>query len=137
MTRRPTRAVALAFVWPVAAWSACEVPAAFPAGNRVDSPDYVLGYRTVPPKIEIGKHFSVEAVVCPKAAAPPPKTVAVDAHMPEHRHGMNYRATVSSQGEGRYRADGLMFHMPGRWQFVFEVEGASKRERLTKDVVVE
>jgi hypothetical protein len=137
VTERLVRAVALALSWPAAAWAACEVPATFPAGSRVESQDYALGYRTVPPKIEIGKHFSVEAVVCPKGNAALPKSLAVDAQMPEHRHGMNYRARVSSQGEGRYRADGLLFHMPGRWRFVFEVEGAARRERLTKDVVVE
>jgi hypothetical protein len=137
MTAALARAVALALAWPAAASPACELPASFPAGNRVESQSYVLGYRTVPPTIEIGKHFSVEAVVCPKAGGAAPKSLAVDAQMPEHRHGMNYRAKVSSQGEGRYRADGLMFHMPGRWQFEFEVEDAARRERLTRDVVVE
>jgi hypothetical protein len=137
MTVRLARAVALALSWPAAAWAACEMPAGFPSAGRVESQSYVLGYRTVPPKIEIGKHFSVEATVCPKTGGAAPKSLAVDAQMPEHRHGMNYRAKVSPQGEGRFRADGLMFHMPGRWQFVFDVDEAGKRERLTKDVVVE
>jgi hypothetical protein len=137
MTLGLARAVAVALAWPAAAWAACEMPAGFPSADRVESQSYVLGYRTVPPKIEIGKHFSVEAVVCPKGNAALPRSLAVDAQMPEHRHGMNYRAKVSPQGEGRFRADGLMFHMPGRWQFVFEVEGAARRERLTRDVVVE
>ena len=127
----------LAVAWPVVAGGACDIPAAFPAQNRIDAKDYVLGYRTAPAKIEIGKHFSVEAVVCPKGAGGAATALRVDAQMPEHRHGMNYRAKVTPMGDGRYLADGLMFHMPGRWQFVFDVEGAGKRERLTKDVVVE
>jgi len=122
---------------PPASAIACEIPAAFPAQNRIDGKAYALGFRAVPPKIEIGKHFSVEAVVCAKGAGAAPRNLGVDAQMPEHRHGMNYGAKVSPQGGGRYLAEGLMFHMPGRWQFVFDVEGAGMRERLTKDVVVE
>jgi hypothetical protein len=122
---------------PAASVLACEIPAAFPAQNRIDGKGYVLGFRAVPAKIELGEHFSVEAVVCAKGASAAPRSLGVDAQMPEHRHGMNYRAKVSPRGDGRYLAEGLMFHMPGRWQFVFDVEGAGMRERLTKDVVVE
>jgi hypothetical protein len=57
--------------------------------------------------------------------------------MPAHRHGMNYRAKVIPQGAGRWRAEGLMFHMPGRWQFVFDVDAGGRRDRLTYDVTVE
>ena len=31
---------------------------------------------------------------------------------------MNYRPQRRAKGDGRYRAEGLLFHMPGRWQFV-------------------
>jgi hypothetical protein len=29
---------------------------------------------------------------------------------------MNYRPTIRALGGDRYAADGLMFHMPGRWR---------------------
>ena len=38
---------------------------------------------------------------------------------------------------GRYRAEGLMFHMPGRWEFLFEVRGADGTERFGHSVRVE
>jgi hypothetical protein len=57
--------------------------------------------------------------------------------MPAHRHGMNYRAHVAAKGEGRYLAEGLLFHMPGRWQFAFDIERPGRVERLTHDVVVQ
>jgi hypothetical protein len=41
--------------------------------------------------------------------------------MPEHRHGMNYQTSVVPHGDGGYRAEGLLFHMPGRWELVFEL----------------
>jgi hypothetical protein len=34
-------------------------------------------------------------------------------------------------------AEGLLFHMPGRWQLVFDVEHAGRTERLVTDVVLE
>jgi hypothetical protein len=117
-----------------AAAQACTPPAGFAPAGRIESSDTVLLYRTVPPAIEIGKHFAVDAVVCSQSA---PSALRVDAQMPAHRHGMNYRARVAPQGDGRYRAEGLLFHMPGKWQFVFDVERAGRTERLTADVTVE
>jgi hypothetical protein len=50
--------------------------------------------------------------------------------MPAHRHGMNYKTSVSGKGSGRYRVEGLMFHMPGHWEFAFDVViGKSRRAR--------
>lgn len=112
----------------------CAAPAGFVPAGRAASRDTVLLYRTEPPRIEIGKHFAVEAVVCAKA---PPRALRVDAQMPAHRHGMNYRARVTPRGDGRYRAEGLLFHMPGAWQFVFDLERPGGTERLTGDVTVE
>ncbi|MCX7892846.1 MAG: hypothetical protein N2544_10845 [Burkholderiales bacterium] len=116
---------------------ACEIPADFPSRNGIAGVGYVLAWRAVPAKIEVGRHFAVEAVVCPKAGRPAVTALGVDAEMPEHRHGMNYRARVAAKGEGRYLAEGLMFHMPGRWRFLFDVEAGSARERLAQDVAVE
>jgi hypothetical protein len=40
---------------------------------------------------------------------------------------MNYRPTVEARGDGRYRASGLLLHMPGRWQLTFAVGGETLR----------
>ena len=104
----------------------------------VDSSKYTLIYRTLPEKILIGQHFAVELALCAKdgASAPAAENVRVDAHMPEHRHGMNYKTTITSSGAGRYRAEGLMFHMPGRWEYIFEVRANGATERITTSVVL-
>ena len=104
-------------------------------GARViESPRYALAYRTTPAALRVGEHFSVELRVCPRgsAAAGPPRPAA-NAHMPEHRHGMNYRPDMVAQGKGRFRSDGWLFHMPGLWEFVFDLGG----ERLTDSVRLE
>lgn len=108
---------------------ACELP----AGARAESAAYVLAYRTVPGRIALGEHFTLEYAVCPKAGASLPAMVSADAWMPEHRHGMNYKPGVTALGGGRVRAEGLLFHMPGRWEFVFQ----AGRERLTHSVRIE
>ena len=38
---------------------------------------------------------------------------------------MNYRPTVQALGDGRFTAEGLVFHMPGRWRFLFYPPGAA------------
>jgi len=104
---------------------------------RAESAQYAVVYRTVPDPIAVGRPFALEAVVCPKGAAVPLSGLRVDAQMPAHRHGMNYRATVTAEGAGRYRAEGLLFHMPGRWQFVFDLDAPGVHERATRDLAVE
>jgi len=45
---------------------------------------------------------------------------------------MNYRPSVKALGNGRHTADGLMFHMPGRWRLLFSVgDGAPITRELT------
>jgi len=109
--------------------AACELP----PGERVESARLALSYRTEPPRIAVGQHFVLLLAACPKGGQPLPERVRMDAHMPEHRHGMNYRPTIATQAAGRYRSEGWLFHMPGRWEFVFELGD----ERLTHGVRIE
>ena len=109
-----------------AAASACDLPL---QGIRLESPRYALAYKLS--SLAVGSHFTVEIAACAKAGGEP-KSVSIDAQMPEHRHGMNYRPEVKRLSPGRWRAEGLMFHMPGKWQLVFVVDG----ERLAHDMVV-
>jgi hypothetical protein len=111
---------------------ACELPG---AGRVLESARYTLAYRTVPATLAVGEHFQVEFAVCAKGADVPDREhrVSASAQMPEHRHGMNYAPSVHALGGGRFRSEGWLFHMPGRWEFVFEVGG----ERFTDSVRLE
>ena len=95
----------------------------------------VVAFRTLPPVIEIGRHFALDVRVCADGA--PPVLARVDADMPEHRHGMNYRPSLAARGDGRYLAEGLLFHMPGRWRLSLDVERDGRRTRLATDIVLE
>ena len=109
--------------------------------RMVEGKQYALAFRTQPEKVVIGQHFVVELALCTKDGAAAPGSVRVDAHMPEHRHGMNYKTKVTSSSAGKYRAEGLMFHMPGRWEYIFEVRAAGNAggapERLTASVMLQ
>jgi len=99
-------------------------------GTRLESPRFVLSFK--PEVIEVARHFALEVAVCAKTAAAV-ESIRIDAHMPEHRHGMNYVPGLKALGPGRWRAEGLMFHMPGKWEFVFEIRAAGKSERLAHE----
>jgi cytochrome c peroxidase len=103
-------------------------------GTRLESTRYVVAYKSE--AIEVAKHFALDVAVCAKPGQPAPESVKVDAHMPEHRHGMNYAPTLKPLGPGRWRAEGLMLHMPGRWEFVFEVRATGTTDRLAGPVLV-
>ncbi len=103
-------------------------------GKTIESPRHSIAYRTDPARIAVGKPFAVDLAVCPREAAATIEELRVDAHMPEHRHGMNYKPSVKPQGAvGHYRAEGLMFHMPGKWEFLFDIRDAKGIERLKQD----
>jgi len=129
---------------------AIECSSGFPGGSRATSAGYTIAWRADPQKIPVGRHFAIDLLVCPKAGAAGaagagtapgspaavPVAVAVDARMPSHGHGMNYKPTLKPVGENRYRAEGLMFHMPGQWELVFDLRTGDKVERATQAVTV-
>ena len=103
-----------------------------------------LVFSARPWPIPLGRHFALDIVLCEPPAtgldaatdAPRTPTLRLDAEMPAHRHGMNYRASLRQTGPGRYLAEGLLFHMPGRWRFIFDLDpgdGAAP-VRLTQEV---
>lgn len=56
--------------------------------------------------------------------------------MPAHGHGMNYKAEIKALGRGRFQADGLLFHMPGRWEIVFDVRSGGASDQITHNFVL-
>jgi hypothetical protein len=125
------RALLAALLAAASAATACELPGGA-AAQKIQSGKVLVLYRTHPAPLKVGQHFVLEFAVCPT-----PESVRVDAQMPEHRHGMNYRPTITATGEGRYRAEGLMLHMAGRWELVFEVRSKGAVERVAQTIRLE
>lgn len=111
-------ALLLCVALPVAA---CPLPAPILQQGRVQAAWKVDGAPIV-----VGRHFAIDVQVCPANAI----LARVDATMPEHRHGMNYRPSVKRLGDGRWRVEGLMFHMPGRWELRLDVQAGGTTEQL-------
>lgn len=103
----------------------------------VSTPRQQLAFVPIPGQLAVGRHFSLDLVVCPRPGWSLPLAVRVDADMPAHRHGMNYRPTVRQLGDGRYRVDGLMLHMPGRWRLLFDLSADGRIERLSHELDLE
>ena len=85
-------------------------------------------------RIPMARHFALDVQLCDKGGVSVAQLTKADASMPAHKHGMNYRPTIKPLGDGRFRVDGMMFHMAGRWQLAFEVQAGKEIIRLTHDV---
>ena len=121
------------------AWADCPLDLGHGTGIVVFSDRYMLALRPDPIRIEVGEPFALLMNVCTKAGEPA-ELVRVGASMPEHKHGMNYAPTIKAMGNGRYRVEGMLFHMPGNWEVEFDVRPADNPggeiQRLAHDFVL-
>ena len=116
-------------------WADCPLDLGHGTGIVIYSDRYMLALRPDPLRIEVGQPFSLIMNVCTKGGEPA-ELVRVDATMPEHKHGMNYAPTILGTGNGRFRVEGLLFHMPGTWEIAFDVRAGGEIQRLTHDIVL-
>ncbi len=108
-------------------------------GTVLRNGDLLLAYQPLGKtgRIPMAKHFALDVQLCDKSGISGARLHKADATMPEHRHGMNYRPVITPLGGGRFRVEGMMFHMAGRWELVFEVQSGKELVRLTHDVQIE
>ena len=125
-------AAVLALVLAAGQAAACARPQGWTGAARIAGERWTAWWRSEPAAIPVGAHFSIRFRLC----GPPVGRVGVRGWMPDHRHGMNYRPAVTLNGLSG-RAEGLLFHMPGRWQLILDVRGAAGREKLTAETVLE
>jgi len=119
--------ITLAFLTQAA--SACPT-ASSTAVYKTTGKSYALAMETNPTPIQVGKVFSARLHICDHQARPFTGRLKAGATMPLHKHGMNYRPSVSVLGDGKFRLDGYVFHMPGMWQFSFDLKASDGTERL-------
>jgi hypothetical protein len=140
--RTPFRWLALlaAGLTATAANAAC--PPIASDGNAIRKGDLTLAWNPLltgekAPKsgrIPVARHFALEVQLCDKDAVSDAQLQKADATMPAHRHGMNYRPVIKPLGAGRFRVEGMMFHMAGPWELAFEVKAGRETLRLTQEV---
>lgn len=109
-----------------------------PPFRRAEATAYVLAFATTPAEPVVGQPFTMAISVCARIAGAPIPPPTVDAWMPEHRHGMNYRTRVTPDGSARFHVSGLLFHMPGRWEVLFGFSSpAGTTDRATATIELE
>ena len=135
---RARRAVGVIFALSIAALrahsaSACAVPDGF---TRLASPEAEIAYRWEPSDLKVGQFFAAEVIACRAPGPDAVREIVLDAQMPAHGHGMNYRPTATPTGLGRFRFTGLMLHMAGTWRLTFDLFQGDRRTRLTQEVTL-
>lgn len=124
MTQSIGAAVALLILAAGTAQASCLPPEAGMPMTSTGPGQFLSAVRLVPAGIKVGAPFAVDVRVCSPDNARIERLV-IDAHMPAHRHGMNYRPEVTAKGEGVYEARGFLFHMPGKWEIMLSVTDAA------------
>lgn len=101
---------------------------------------YTLRWRSTPALLPLAQNFALDVWVFAASAPDVPLadvTVDVDAGMPQHGHGLARQPRIANTGTGHWRAEGLRFHMPGRWELFFDVTRGARLERAQTSVVLE
>ena len=127
----PALAAALALLLAADPSAACAPPQGWTGGARIAGELWTAWWRSEPASVPVSEHFSVHFHLC----GPPVDRVRVRGWMPDHRHGMNYRPAVTLNGLSG-TAEGLLFHMPGRWELILDVRGPAGREKLIAETVL-
>lgn len=114
-------------------------PAAVKGQVESNAGTWRVDFQTAPDPIPMNQPFAVRFTVSPKAGAKAPApapeaSVEIDARMPAHGHGMNVVPKLSRNADGTWRAEGMLFHMPGHWELYFDITSAGRTERAQVDV---
>jgi len=109
-----------------------------PEKQRFDSNGgrYSIELQTTPAPITVNQPFDVTVGVAPKGGPAADLEVQVDARMPAHFHGMNRVAKVSRGPGNTWKAEGLLFHMPGHWELYVDITQGGVTERAQLDVTL-
>ena len=102
--------------------------------RRLSAADAEVAYRWEPAELKVGQFFAAEVVACRAPGPELVREISIDAIMPAHGHGMNYRPAATRTAPGHFRFTGLMLHMPGKWRVTIDLFQASKRTRFTHEV---
>jgi hypothetical protein len=101
---------------------------------RLATPETEIAYRWEPKDIKVGRFFQAEVVACRMPGQRAISGIVIDAQMPAHGHGMNYRPKAVQVGPDHFRFTGLMLHMAGSWRLTFDVIQGETRTRLSHEL---
>jgi YtkA-like protein len=118
-------------------------PAGLPPSERgrlSDGGGFYVVYSPTPDPVPLNQLFRLELTVSEgvdRSQSAADAEVLVRGWMPEHEHGMNLVPEVHPLGGGRFSVEGMLFHMPGRWQLIVEVRRHGAAEQATFEIQLE
>ena len=101
---------------------------------------YGVRYVASPTPIPLNQPFTLDVSITPKSsggATGRDLSLGVDAVMPDHQHGMNTQPRIRHRSGHRFRIDGMLFHMAGRWELYFDITEGAVTERAQIDIHLE
>ena len=109
----------------------------FANGERMSPVDgAMLHYRIKSPPLTVAKHFSMQFLLCRGETVLAIEGFKLDALMPAHGHGMNYKASINWLDNGLVEASGMLFHMPGQWRVTVNLsyDGVARLTQLDFEI---
>lgn len=98
---------------------------------------YRLRAATEPVTLVFGERFAIRVHAERADGGPFEASLAVDARMPEHGHGMNREPRIERLEDGDLRITNMLFHMPGYWEVYFDLTRGAITERAQFSVEVD
>ena len=98
--------------------SSPEIGSPWPLPQKTSAGNFTVSLQPQGGKqIRQNKHFSLDFALSPNDSNTPsePRKIVVSADMPAHSHGMNTKPETVQVTPGKYRIDGMLFHMAGDW----------------------
>ncbi|MCR9243569.1 MAG: FixH family protein [bacterium] len=126
---RGSRASAAALL--LVSLTACTHPTE-PVRLQAETPAWHITVELPGAPAPVNELFGLElAIISRDGDGSSPAAVRVDADMPGHGHGMNTAPRVVDVGNGRWRAEGFNFHMPGKWEIYVDIGTGKHLQRAT------
>lgn len=98
---------------------------------------YTVRYASTLDPIDINRMHSWTIVVTANGEPVEGARIEVSGGMPVHDHGMPTRPRATAElGGGRYRIDGMRFHMNGEWEVALEILADGKRDTVVIALVL-
>jgi hypothetical protein len=126
----------LALLLPVPALADCPLDLGHGTGWVVFSEHYMIAFRPDPLRIETNEPLALVLNVCTKDGEAAELVAVSASNLDVQGPEQHLKIVPGAQGQGRYRAEGLMLSTIGRWEIDFDVRSGKESERLEHEIIV-
>ena len=83
-------------------------------------------------------HAWIATITTPDGAPVEDAEITIDGGMPQHGHGLPTEPQMTQNlGEGRYKIEGVRFHMRGWWEFKLAITADGVSDNITFNLVLQ